>query len=78
MFVRFFHYTTIQRSKSEMYMLYANFQHKLRVSTKMKPLNLGGKIIICTDMRIVAGTAGMPEEPPKKNTLKIKILFASQ
>ena len=30
------------------------------------------------DMRIVAGTAGTPEEPPKKNTLKIKILFASQ
>ena len=29
-------------------------------------------------MRIVAGTAGMPEEPPKKNTLKIKILFASK
>ena len=32
----------------------------------------------CTDMRIVVGTTGMPEEPPKKNTLKIKILFASQ
>ena len=29
-------------------------------------------------MRIVAGTAGTPEEPPKKNTLKINILFASQ
>ena len=35
-------------------------------------------VYLSPDMRIVAGTAGMPEEPPKKNTLKIKFLFASQ
>ena len=29
-------------------------------------------------MRIVAGTAGMPEEPLKKNTLKTHFPFASQ
>ena len=30
------------------------------------------------DTIIVAGTAGTPEEPHKRNTLKIRILFASQ
>ena len=41
-------------------------------------MNMNNYILIITDMRIVAGTAGTPEEPPMKNTLKIKILFASQ
>ena len=35
-------------------------------------------ILTWADMRIIEGTAGTPEEPPKKNTLKIEILFASQ
>ena len=48
----------------------ASFQNKKRLESAF--------YFFLADMRIVAGTAGTPEEPPKKNTLKIKILFASQ
>ena len=48
-----------------------------------KSVNIAGesvaqKFALDTDMRIVAGTAGTPEEPSKKNTLEIRFPFASK
>ena len=46
-------FTIIKRSKSKMQRLYTNFQQKLWVSTKMKPLNLGAITPICQCISVI-------------------------